>query len=255
MHVNEEALILHYYGEGDDPAVESHLEACPTCRLEFEKLRRVLSMVDEQPVPDPSPGFERQMWARIQPMLEQQRQGWFSRLLSTRSGWSSKWVLAGSLAALLLAAFVAGRFTSPTVPVTPEVTESTIADVGDRLLLVAVVDHLDRSQMVLVELLNSDADGIANIGSEQSRARELVAANRLYRQTAVQAGDDVIGQTLEDLERVLLEIANAPENVTAEDVAALRDQIGARGLLFRVRVVQSEIRERERVNQQNRVAG
>ena len=97
--------------------------------------------------------------------------------------------------------------------------------------------------------------GIANIGSEQSRARELVAANRLYRQTAVQAGDDVIGQTLEDLERVLLEIANAPENVTAEDVAALRDQIGARGLLFRVRVVQSEIRERERVNQQNRVAG
>ena len=71
MHVNEEALILHYYGEGDDPAVESHLEGCPTCRLEFEKLRRVLSMVDEQPVPDPSPGFERQMWARIQPMLEQ----------------------------------------------------------------------------------------------------------------------------------------------------------------------------------------
>jgi hypothetical protein len=254
MHVNEDALILHYYGEGDDPSVESHLESCPTCRLEFVKLSRVLAMVDEQPVPDPSPGFERQMWARIQPMLEQQPRGWLSRFLPSGSTSTSKWALAGGLAALVLAAFVAGRFTSPTVPVTPA-TEPAVADVGDRVLLVAVVDHLDRSQMVLVELLNGDVDGLSNIGSEQSRARELVAANRLYRQTAVQAGDSVIGETLEDLERVLLEIANAPEDVTAEDVAALREQIGARGLLFRVRVVQSEIRERERVNQQNRVAG
>jgi hypothetical protein len=153
-------------------------------------------------------------------------------------------------------AFVAGRFTSPSSPAAPTTTEPAVADVGDRVLLVAVVDHLDRSQMILVELLNSnDADDFATISAGQSRARELVTANRLYRQTAVQAGDNVIGETLEDLERVLLEIANAPENVTAEDVAALRDQIGARGLLFRVRVVQSEIRERERVNQQNRVAG
>ena len=241
MHVNEDALILHYYGEGDDPSVESHLASCPSCRTEFEKLRRVLAMVDEQPVPDPSPAFERQMWARIQPQLDEPSRGWLARLLSAQR--APKWALAGGLAALLLAAFVAGRFTSPSSPAAPTTTEPAVADVGDRVLLVAVVDHLDRSQMVLVELLNSnDADDLATI-------------NRLYRQTAVQAGDNVIGETLEDLERVLLEIANAPENVTAEDVAALRDQIGARGLLFRVRVVQSEIRERERVNQQNRVAG
>ena len=254
MHVNEDALILHYYGEGDDPSVESHLASCPSCRTEFEKLRRVLAMVDDQPVPDPSPAFERQMWARIQPQLDEPSRGWLARLLSAQR--APKWALAGGLAALLLAAFVAGRFTSPSSPAAPTTTEPAVADVGDRVLLVAVVDHLDRSQMVLVELLNrNDADDLATISAGQSRARELVTANRLYRQTAVQAGDNVIGETLEDLERVLLEIANAPENVTAEDVAALRDQIGARGLLFRVRVVQSEIRERERVNQQNRVAG
>ena len=253
MHVNEDALILHYYGEGDDPSVESHLASCPTCRMEFEKLRRVLAMVDEQSVPDPSPSFERQMWVRIQPKLHEQSRGWFSRLLPAGQHSAPKWVLAGGLAALLIAAFVAGRFTSPSTPAAPA-SAPAVADVGDGVLLVAVVDHLDRSQMVLIELLNGDTDDIANI-SAGSRARELVAANRLYRQTAAQAGDTVIGETLEDLERVLLEIANAPENVSAEDVAALREQIGTRGLLFRVRVVQSEIRERERVNQQNRVAG
>ncbi len=253
MHVNEDALILHYYGEGDDPSVESHLASCPACRMEFEKLRRVLAMVDEQPVPEPSPAFEREMWARLEPKIQEASRGWFSRLLPTGPAWPT-WTLAGGLAVLLLAAFVAGRFTSPVTPATPA-TEPAVADVGDRVLLVAVVDHLDRSQMVLIELLNSEPNAFTDISAGQSRARELVAANRLYRQTAAQAGDSVIGETLEDLERVLLEIANAPENVTAEAVAALREQIGARGLLFRVRVVQSEIRERERVSQQNRVTG
>ena len=254
MHVNEEALILHYYGEGNDASVEAHLASCPTCRTEFEKLRRVLALLDEQPVPEPPPAFERQMWARIQPQLEATHRGWLDRLLHFQG--TPKWALAGGLAALVLAAFVAGRFTSPTVPTTPATDPAVAADLGERLLLVAVVDHLDRSQMVLVELLNgSDTNDLATISAEQDRARELVAANRLYRQSAVQAGDNAIGETLEDLERVLLEIANAPENVTSEDVAALREQIGARGLLFRVRVVQSEIRERERVNQQQRVSG
>jgi hypothetical protein len=179
--------------------------------------------------------------------------GWLDRLLRFQR--APRWALAGALAALVLAAFVAGRFTSPSVPTAPA-ADPVVAVLGERLLLVAVFDHLDRSQMVLVELLNgSDAADFAAISAEQARARELVAANRLYRQTALQAGDNAIGETLEDLERVLLEIANAPENLTAADVAALREQIGARGLLFRVRVVQSEIRERERVNQEQRVIG
>ena len=77
-----------------------------------------------------------------------------------------------------------------------------------------------------------------DIGSEQSRARDLVAANRLYRQTAVQAGDEgEIGDLLDELERVLLEIANAPPDAARGDLDALRAHIEQRGLLFRVRVV------------------
>ena len=63
----------------------------------------------------------------------------------------------------MLAAFVAGRFSGRPGPVTPSELQ---ADVSDRVLLVAVVDHLDRSQMVLVELLNAERDDAA-IGLEQ----------------------------------------------------------------------------------------
>jgi hypothetical protein len=77
-------------------------------------------------------------------------------------------------------------------------------------------------------------------------ARELVTANRLYRQTAVGTGDDATGAVLDELERVLLEIANTPQDATKDDLEALRAQIAARGVLFKVRVVHSEMRERER---------
>jgi hypothetical protein len=190
------------------------------------------------------------MWSRLEPQLPAPRRSWVSRLLPSTAAsdrWPRardvRWGYAGSLAALLLIAFVAGRFSTSTNPVLPSDDERLATD---RILLVAVVDHLDRSQMVLVELLNGNGTDAASFGPDQIRARELVAANRLYRQSAAQSGDELIGETLDELERVLLEIANAPQNSTKEDLEALRARIDARGLLFRVRVVHSEMRERER---------
>jgi predicted anti-sigma-YlaC factor YlaD len=240
-HVTEETLILLYYGEAEASAqAQRHLASCRECREQFERLRYLLALVDREEVPEPRPGFERDVWARLEPEL-QRGPSWWSRLVST----PAHWVYGGALAALVLAAFVAGRL-SVGSSVGPAVSPET-ASLGERVLVVAVLDHLDQSQMVLVELLNADLAGPSpNIGAEQSRARNLVAASRLYRQTAVQAGDEGISDVLDELERVLLEIANAPQNSTKEDLEALRARIDAHGLLFRVRVVHSEMRERER---------
>jgi hypothetical protein len=241
VHVSEETLILHYYGEADaDAQVQRHLASCRECREQFDRLRYVLALVDRQELPEPRPGFERDVWARLEPELVRSP-GWWSRLTST----PAQWIYGGALAALVLAAFVAGRL-SVGVPVGPAVSPQT-GNLSERVLVVAVLDHLDQSQMVLIELLNADLAGtLPDIGGEQSRARNLVAAGRLYRQTAVHAGDEGISDVLDELERMLLEIANAPQNATKQDLEALRARIDARGLLFRVRVVHSEMRERER---------
>ena len=239
MHVSEDDLILHYYGEGDQHEIEGHLTTCAECRGELDRLRRVLALVDEEPIPDAGPAFERQVWARLQPQLTSARPGWLQRVFASpaRVAW------AGGIAVLLIAAFVAGRVSGPAAVVPPTEIASTT---NDRILVVAVVDHLDRSQMMLVELLNGALEDPAGISGERARARELVAANRLYRLSAAQMGDAVVGETLEDLERVLLEIANAPEDVSPADIAGLRERIESHGLLFRVRVVQSQMQERER---------
>ena len=41
-HLSEQDLILHYYGETEDPApVERHLDTCPACRAAYGALERV----------------------------------------------------------------------------------------------------------------------------------------------------------------------------------------------------------------------
>jgi hypothetical protein len=253
MHVTEEELILHYYGESAEltprgrlgtHSIDEHLAGCSQCRRALDELRAVLSLVDAQQLPEPLAGLEQRVWARVQPVIAARATTWWSRLFAGAPGWA----LAGGLAAIVIAAFVAGRATRPDVALpassNPNVASAVPADRNARLMTIAVGDHLDQSQMMLVELLNGDARA-SDIGDEQERARDLVAANRLYRQIALREGDQGVGEVLDALERVLVEIANAPPDVSARELEALRNDIEQRGILFRLRVVASEMRARE----------
>jgi hypothetical protein len=113
-----------------------------------------------------------------------------------------------------------------------------------RVLQAEFGDHLDRTQMMLVELANADTDHADVLAGEQDRAVDLVAANRLIRQSAEQSGDVVIADVLEDLERVLMEIANAPANASSNELTDLQSRITDEDLLFRLRVIAAEMRQR-----------
>ena len=260
MHPTDDDLILHFYRESSEAEaarVDQHLAACTACREEYARLQRVLAMVDAQPAAEAPPGFERVMWARVQPQLEAARPaGWRTWFTMPRLA------LAGGMAAMVMAAFVAGRVSMGTggsgnpggVP--PQVASGQTGAgtrggqpspdelLPERVLLTAAGDHLERSQIVLVELLNADA--AFPMTGERERAADLVAESRLIRQSAAQAGEAGIIDILEDLERVLQEIANGPDESTAQELQSLRQQIEARGILFRVRVMSSEMRQRER---------
>ena len=100
---------------------------------------------------------------------------------------------------------------------------------------------------MLVELASVDnTAGAVDIAPEQMRAEQLVAANRLYRQTATSTGDAAIAALLDDLERVLVDIAASPATMSQEDLDAVRRRIDSKELLFKVRVTASQVRARQR---------
>jgi len=238
-HLTEEQFVLYYYGEGDEsPAVRAHLDACETCRAEYAGLQRVLNVVDTAPVPERGANYGAQVWNRLRPAIKWDRPPGLSFWL-----WPARhWAAAALVATLIVAAFLAGRY-YPKAPTGMQTANA--GKVRERILLVAVGDHLDRSQAVLLELVNAQPGESLDVASERERAGELVADNRLYRQTAAHAGDTRVTSVLDELEPVLLEIAHGPDLLTPEQVESLRQRIEGDGILFKVRVAGSTVRHRE----------
>ncbi len=102
--------------------------------------------------------------------------------------------------------------------------------------------------MVLVEIVNSGGPGKVelDISYEQKIAEDLVENNRLYRTSADSAGDRATASLLDDLERVLIEITHTPSSVSGPQFEELKRRIEDQGLMFKVRVFQNRIQEKDK---------
>jgi len=240
-HRTEEELIAYRDGETRErEAITAHLRECAQCRAEMEQIENLFAAMHAAVVPEPGEEFERKVWQKIAPRLEETKARWWEGFFAPR-----RVALLGAVAALVLVAFYAGRRTGPGGPV---VEHADASRVRERVLVVAVGDHLGRSEMVLMELENAPTQPgqkMVNIAAAQRRAEDLVEENRLYRETALQAGDQAMAKTLDELERALLDIANSPGEVTPVQFEAIRKRIEAQGLLFKVRVVKQGLEERK----------
>jgi hypothetical protein len=247
-HPSDEQLVLFSYGEADGrEAVAAHVEACVACQTTLRDLRRTLASVHTHQIPERGDGYGADVWARIQDRLERApARTWLSWFAPRHLAF------AGGIAVLLVAAFLAGRYSlrspSQQARVTPAPAGTTPqVQVRDRVLLVAVSDHLERSQMVLVEMMNRPTDGQVDITATQEWARDLVPTNRMIRQTAYETGERVVADVLDELERLLVEIANSPSRLSSAEFQQIRQRIEAQGIVFKIRVLDSQMRHRERV--------
>jgi len=175
-------------------------------------------------VPEPDAGFEARIWDRQQRYLRQAAQAPAvePKLAPVIPFWTLRRMAGvGAVAAMLLVAFMVGLYSAP--PGT-EIVPQGNAPSGDRILFVAVGDHLESARMVLVELVNAEDAETVDISAQQQRAQTLLANNRLYRQTAQLNGQTAVADVLGDLERVLLEVARTS------------------GVLFKVSVIEGQAR-------------
>jgi len=232
-HLTEEDLVLHHYGEavGADPA--DHVSRCGECAARLAALGRDLDRLPAD-VPDRTPDYGARVWARLAPRLDARPE--VVRFSPRRL------VVLSALAASLIVAFLFGRHSGPPAPSpAPEARSSA----RERVLLGAVSDHLERSRRVLAEMAGAPtSSGPVQLRTERASAANLVANNRLYRQTAARVGEARVADLLDELERVLIEIANTPSEVRPEDLRVLKRRIEERDLLFKVRALQSQVQER-----------
>ncbi len=251
-HLSQEDIVAAYYGE---PGSEEHLAACAECRAELARLATVLDRVTAPEVPEPADDYEDRVWQRLRwRMRSEARKNRFTGLM--------KWT---AVAAVTFMAFCTGllwrtkpspvpqeaalRQTQTAQPVSS--TPDTEAQ-PDRILLVVVNDHFDRSERVLVELTNlTPKDGTIDIDAERAVAEELLTSNRLYRRTALDRGEESVATLLDELEPVLMQIAHAPNDMSADELRRIQKRVEAKGLVFKLRVVRNDTRTGEAANNLN----
>lgn len=234
-HLTPEQIVLHCYGDASDSqSVERHLASCAQCRGEFEKTKAFLAEIPLTVVPEPPTYLEEKLWLNLRDQLAEHKQSAWAGFLSP-----AKWTEIGAVAVLVIATFLAGRFW----PHHGEVrnTQESVQVNPERVVLVAVGDHLERSQILLVEIMNADPKDAADFSEERQQARSLLDDNRLYRLSAMQNGKPGVANLLDELERVLTEVANSPTEMTAGDVKEIRRRIQSEDLLFKIHVVGSTV--------------
>ena len=241
-HTNEEELFAYREGEMKGrETIAAHLRECGECRAELERMEEVFQALNVLPVPDPGEEYGTRVWRQIANRLPERRANWWAGFFMPR-----RLMALGAAAALLILAFYVGRKTGPKAGGEETVDASKVRE---RVLLVAVGEHLGKSEMILMELSNAQpaeaGKSLINISTTQKRAEDLVEENRLYRQTALNGGDNAMASTLDELQRVLLDVANSPAEVTPAQFESIQKRIAAQGILLKVRVVRQELRTQE----------
>jgi len=230
----DEELILHFYGEHAAAAeLERELAADPELARRYAALRRDLLALDGLKAPEPRPGLEARMWARVSSSLEPR-----SPRFALPTGWLGWAAVSAAVLVVAFGGFLAGRTvrTRPTEISVAETLKALPPAARDRVLQAALADHLDSSQRLLLEVAN----GAPSLDEERASASTLLSANRLYRRAAERAGQRRVAAVLAEIEPLLTQLADAPESF---DLTTTRAQIESGDLLFKVRITRNNLKE------------
>jgi len=240
QHLTEEQLVAHYYRDDDAPAAANdHLASCAECAAEFDSITRVLALVKEAPVPERGDDYGERVWTRLR---------WRLGAPSRRKQW--QWLTVAAVMTMGVCTGVVwnGRHAPKQIAqVHSAAPPPSAATQNQRVLVFVVSDHLEASERMLTDVSNADPKQTFDAEAQQQRAAELVASNRIYRQTALQRGDERIASLLADLEPILVELAHAGKTLSPDELASIQKRIESKGLLFKVRVMSAQTGGGDRV--------
>jgi hypothetical protein len=171
-HLNQDEFILAYYGEPAPDVYRDHLASCAECSAELARLAAVLDRVEPSETPEPDAGYEARMWQRLEWRLPAERR---AAGPATPRRPLTRWLAA---AAALAVAFLAGLLISRSERVPQQAAASKPAAA---------------TQTAAANPAAPASTGI----TEQQRDRILLV---------------VVGDHIDDSERVLVELTNLTPN-------------------------------------------
>jgi hypothetical protein len=250
---DEEDLVLRALGEMSESqaaVLDEQIAADPELAAQYAAIVADLAQLAHEPVPEKDDLYGRRVWARVESELAVQGGSTaHASEAATRAPYG--WAVAASLALVAVLAFQVGRMNGPETD--PAIETSAAVDTGvatseegptpaERVLAASVSDHFEGAERLLMQISNQDpaAEDI-DIESEREWASVLLTANRLYRYAAERAGQQRVVQVLEDMEPVLIQLANGEGADASDELRGLRHSIQQRDLIFKARTTEVQL--------------
>ncbi len=241
--MNDDTLILYYYGDGlsdaERAAVEAALENDASLREQYRALCRSLDRFNEPP-PERAPAH---MVSRWHGGIERAAAGGRSGDASSGRGWHIPSFGWGALAASLVAAVVAigVYFGDEAMPV-PFIADSAERPGLDDRPPGQVATPVSFSRGLQVHLRESREDILRlapdGNGDRTMLVMDIVRQNRVFERAARKHDAGDVARVLRAFEPVLLRLAS--EDTGAEDAAALRAKLG-----FELKVMLTKMEQNE----------
>jgi hypothetical protein len=235
-HLTEDEMVERYYGE-DLPDGARHLETCSECGRAYAALKSDLNEVAAIEPPPRDERYGEEVWRSLSPFVAAYPE---RRPAHRRVNLWLRLAAAGACAVLVAAAFYAGRVWEHRQPHTT-VAKTPAPAPHQRVVIVVLSDHLDRTERLLVELKHADADDQEMISPMRDEAGILLAANQRFKEDAEKSGDPDLSAALDRIDRLLTQMTSHPGGLDAVALARLRHEMDTDGLLFEVRVLRSRI--------------
>jgi hypothetical protein len=230
-------------GDSDRSAILAHLEKCESCRREHAESVALLELLARDPVHVAEPHLETAfLVSRVEARLD--------AAVTSRS-WKWEWGAAGlALAAslvVLVPVVVSRILPGPKGQEAPAVAmgDDALRRLERNMAREQAVLYLNEAQDVLVNMAAHPRDcdhdrATVDVGDEARRSQELLTRRTLLVEMD-QEGLASARPVLEDVERVLREVASLRSCARAGDVERVRRDLEERRLLMKIRLMSREL--------------
>jgi hypothetical protein len=259
----QKELAAFLYGEislRQSRSLESHLESCPACRRELNSIKKVFNGADTLN-PEMEAAMQQVDWEALSERIVDHawRRG-FHAASRNRTGIRRFWILPHLrpvFAALVLGILLGAALTllvlrpprptrlgSREVIMTPEALESMDIEVVRR----ATLDYLDRSQYLLLDLVQASPDGAAQFWRSEFASRQ--AQDLLFKKKTIDQQLDSYRMAkarvlCDQIELLFLELIQVSQKVSAAELEKLQDLVQDRQLVMKIKLVKKELQESE----------
>jgi len=229
---------------------EIHLGRCEECRREYTELRETQVRMEQRERPQPGQAFWEGYWDRLEARMHREKQfdrpTRFRRLLGS---WGDlrlpRWSFQAAAALILVAVgvFIGRVVLAP--PVSPPRPSLAAAEEGGGPgleLASRTQSYVERSKLVLLAIVNFDVDledpYVLDLPHKQRLSRQLVQEADWLKLQLAETRQRRLQELIEDLETILLQIANLEAAAPAAMVDLVQAGIQSRGVFLKMHLAE-----------------